>query len=403
MVKETQFYDLLEVKPSCNSDELKKAYRKLALKYHPDKNPNEGERFKLISQAYEVLSDPDKRRIYDEGGEEAIKGGGGSGAGGFSSPMDIFDMFFGGGGGFGGGRGGRRQERKAKNVVHQLSLPLEDLYNGTTRKLAVHKNVICEKCTGTGSKTGKAPEKCPGCKGQGMIFRVQQLGPGMIQQIQTVCHDCQGQGERVNPADRCKNCQGKKIIKDKKIIQIHVDRGMQDGEKITLHGEGDQEPGIAPGDIIIVVDEKPHPTFKRANQDLIMTIDLELVEALCGFHKTIETLDGRLLVISTIPGEVLKPGEIKCIMNEGMPVSGDYTHRGKLIIQFNVNFPKIIPEDLVPQLERCLPPRDESIIPDDSEHVTLMDFDPKSQNRRRQQAYEEDDEPRGQGVQCQSH
>lgn len=145
MVKETKYYDILEVKPGCTTEELKKAYRKLALKFHPDKNPNEGERFKLISQAYEVLSDPEKRRIYDEGGEEAIKGGGGGGAG-FSSPMDIFDMFF--GGGFGGGGRSRQRERKAKNVVHQLSMSLEDLYNGTTRKLAVHKNVICEKCTG---------------------------------------------------------------------------------------------------------------------------------------------------------------------------------------------------------------------------------------------------------------
>jgi len=241
-----------------------------------------------------------------------------------------------------------------------------------------------------------------------MIFRVQQLGPGMIQQIQTVCHDCGGQGERVNPADRCKACQGKKIIKDKKIIQVHVDRGMQDGEKITLHGEGDQEPGVSPGDIVIVLDEKPHPVFKRSTHDLIVHIDLELVEALCGFQKTIETLDQRQLLITTIPGEVIKPGEIKCVMNEGMPVSGDYTHRGKLIIQFNVAFPKMIDSGVVGQLENCLPGRTECIIPDDAEEVTLHDFDPKADNRSHRAAYDEDDDdeeggggPRG--VQCQSH
>lgn len=241
-----------------------------------------------------------------------------------------------------------------------------------------------------------------------MIFRVQQLGPGMIQQIQTVCHDCGGQGERVNPADRCKACQGKKIIKDKKIIQVHVDRGMQDGEKITLHGEGDQEPGVSPGDIVIVLDEKPHPVFKRSTHDLIVHIDLELVEALCGFQKTIETLDQRQLLITTIPGEVIKPGEIKCVMNEGMPVSGDYTHRGKLIIQFNVAFPKMIDSGVVGQLENCLPGRTECIIPDDAEEVTLHDFDPKAHNRSHRAAYDEDDDdeeggggPRG--VQCQSH
>ncbi|CAG7717492.1 unnamed protein product [Allacma fusca] len=399
-VKETQYYDILEVKPSCTPEELKKAYRKLALKYHPDKNPNEGERFKLISQAYEVLSDPQKRQIYDDGGEEAIKGQGGGGSSGFSSPMDIFDMFF--GGGFGGG-GRREKERRAKNVVHQLSVGLEDLYNGTTRKLAVHKNVICEKCKGTGSKSGKQPEKCGQCKGNGMIFRVHQLGPGMIQHVQTACPECSGTGEKLSAADRCKQCSGKKIMKDRKLVQIHVEKGMQDGEKIVLHGEGDQEPGIAPGDIIIVIDEKPHRVFKRVNTDLITQMDLELVEALCGFQKTIETLDSRVLVVTAIPGEIIKPNEVKCIMNEGMPIQRNPQEKGRLIVQFNVNFPKSLNLDLVPQLESCLPPRNEVIIPDDAEEVTLREFDPKTNQRRGREAYyEDDDEPRSHGVQCQS-
>jgi len=406
MVKETGYYDILEVKPSCTADELKKAYRKLALKFHPDKNPNEGEKFKLISQAYEVLSDPQKRRVYDEGGEEAIKGSG-SGSSGFSSPMDIFDMFF--GGGFGGRGGGQASRvRRAKNVVHQLNLTLEDLYNGTTRKLAVHKNVICEKCTGSGSKSGKAPEKCTTCKGNGVIFRVQQLGPGMIQHMQTMCTDCHGQGERVSPNDRCKNCQGKKIVKDRKLVQIHVERGMEDGEKIILRGEGDQEPGIEPGDIIIVIEEKPHPLFRRRGQDLIVNMELELVEALCGFQKVIETLDQRSLVITSIPGEVVKPGEIKCIMNEGMPINRSPHDKGKLIIHFNVKFPELIAPEVCPQMETCLPPRNECIIPDDAEEVTLREFDPKAHSRRPGHGqggsyYDEDDEPRSAGVQCQSH
>ena len=147
MVKETKFYDLLGVKPGASDSELKKAYRKLALKYHPDKNPGPeaGEKFKEISMAYEILSNEDKRRIYDMHGEQGIKEGGGGG-GGFSSPMDLFDMFFGGGM---GGLGGRsRGPRRTKNLMHQMSVSLEEMYNGTTRKLALQKNVICSDCDG---------------------------------------------------------------------------------------------------------------------------------------------------------------------------------------------------------------------------------------------------------------
>ncbi|XP_010785207.1 dnaJ homolog subfamily A member 1-like, partial [Notothenia coriiceps] len=143
MVKETGFYDTLGVKPNATPDELKRAYRKLALKYHPDKNPTEGEKFKQISQAYEVLSDAKKREVYDRGGEKAIKEGGSGGGGGcggnFASPMDIFDLFFGGG-------SRMHRERKGKNIVHQISVTLDDLYNGATRKLALQKNTICERC-----------------------------------------------------------------------------------------------------------------------------------------------------------------------------------------------------------------------------------------------------------------
>ncbi|XP_032407227.1 LOW QUALITY PROTEIN: dnaJ homolog subfamily A member 4 [Xiphophorus hellerii] len=394
MVHETGYYDLLGVSPKALTDEIKKAYRKLALKYHPDKNPNEGEKFKLISHAYEVLSDPKKRDLYDQGGEQAIKEGGmNSGA----SPMDVFDMFFGGG-------GRMQRERRGKNVVHQLSVTLEEMYNGSTRKLGLQKNVICEKCDGYGGKKG-ALEKCSTCKGRGVQIRVQQIGPGMIQQTQSICHDCQGQGEKFNAKDRCKNCNGHKLERKKKILEVHIDKGMKDGQKITFHGEGDQEPGLEPGDVVIVLDQKEHSLFQRQGDDLVMKMDIKLAEALCGFRKTVRTLDNRSLIISTMPGEVIKHNDIKCVQNEGMPIHRDPYERGMLIIQFQVEFPENhwLSEHLMFQLERLLPPREDVMITEDMEEVDLCEVDLNSQQKRyHREAYEEEEEgPRG-GVQCQT-
>ncbi|XP_026478026.1 dnaJ homolog subfamily A member 1-like isoform X1 [Ctenocephalides felis] len=400
MVKETTYYDVLGVKPGCTPEDLKKAYRKLALKYHPDKNPNEGERFKLISQAYEVLSDPAKKSIYDQGGEQALKEGG-TGGGGFSSPMDLFDMFF--GGGFSGGRGGRRRERRGKDVIHQLPVSLEELYKGAVRKLALQKSVICDKCEGRGGKKG-AVEQCPTCRGTGMQVQIQQLGPGMIQQIQSVCSECRGSGERINPKDRCKQCQGRKTTRERKILEVHVDKGMTDGQKIVFAGEGDQEPELEPGDIVIVLDEKDHPTFKRSGSDLILRMNIQLVEALCGFQKVVKTLDDRDLVMTCLPGEVIKHGDVKCVLNEGMPQYKNPFEKGRLIVQFLVTFPNVIPPEMVAALERCLPPRPVVEIPPGAEECMLIDMDPEQEARRRshKNAYDEDDEggPGANRVQC---
>lgn len=385
MVKETTFYDILGVKPGCSQDDLKKAYRKLALKYHPDKNPNEGERFKQISQAYEVLSDPEKKKIYDKGGEQALKEGGGGGH--FSSPMDIFDMFF----NMDSRMDGSRRKRKNPDVVHQLSVTLEELYKGTVRKLAVQKNVICDKCEGIGGKKD-AVETCPTCQGSGFQMHVQQIGPGMLHQIRSTCNECKGQGKRIRHKDRCRQCNGRKTIRDRKIFEVYVDKGMVDGQKITFADEGDQEPDKEPGDIVILLDEKEHDRFKRSGNDLIMRMDLELVEALCGFQRVIKTLDDRDLVITSIPGEVIKQNELKCIMGEGMPTYKEPFNKGRLIIHFNINFPKSIDPSVIPTLESCLPPRQEVIIPDGAEECTLLELDPEQESRRRdtRQAYEED-------------
>jgi len=415
MVKETAYYDILGVNPKCTADELKKAYRKLALKYHPDKNPNEGERFKLISQAYEVLSNEDKRRVYDQGGEQAIKEGG-SGGHGFSSPMDIFEMFFGMGG---GRRGQERGPKRGKDVVYQMSVSLDELYNGTTRKLSIQKKVICDKCSGTGTKSPNVgAERCHPCRGSGMQVRVEHLGPSIVQQIQTVCSDCGGKGERIAAKDRCKGCDGKKVSKDKKILEVHIDKGMEDGQRIAFSGEGDMEPGLeTAGDIIVVLDEKEHQVFKRVRtDDLLINLDLTLTEALCGFQKGVKTLDNRTLVLTSLPGEVVKHGSVKCVMGEGMPRYKSPFEKGKLIIQFLVKFPETIDPIFVTQLENILPARPRVELPMDDqpvEEVTLMEMDIEreraNQSRghgRPGEAYSEDDfehSHQGPGVQCATH
>uniref|UniRef100_A0A3B3ZZG0 Uncharacterized protein n=1 Tax=Periophthalmus magnuspinnatus TaxID=409849 RepID=A0A3B3ZZG0_9GOBI len=385
MVHETGFYDLLGVTPSASPDEIKKAYRKLALKFHPDKNPNEGERFKLISQAYEVLSDPKKRDLYDQGGEQAIKEGG-MNAG--QSPMDIFNMFFGGG-------GRMQRERRAKNTVN-FSVVLFTCFS--------YLPVSLFSSTGYGGKKG-ALEKCSSCKGRGVQVKVQQIGPGMIQQIQSMCSDCQGQGEKFSSKDRCKTCQGRKVERVKKILEVHIDKGMKDGQKITFHGEGDQEPGLEPGDVIIVLDQKDHPIYQRQGDDLITNMELKLVEALCGFRKTITTLDNRTLIINSAPGQVIKPNDIKCIQNEGMPIYKDPYEKGQLFVNFQIEFPEKewLPEHLMYQLERLLPQREDVMLTDDMEEVDLSDVDVQAQQRKQQgEAYEEDEDAPRSGVQCQT-
>ncbi|XP_053713392.1 dnaJ homolog subfamily A member 1 [Synchiropus splendidus] len=404
MVKETAFYDTLGVKPSATPEELKKAYRKLALKYHPDKNPTEGEKFKQISQAYEVLSDPKKREVYDRGGEKAIKeGGSSSGGGGFASPMDIFDLFFGGG-------SRMHRERKGKNVVHQISVSLEDLYNGASRKLSLQKNALCERCEGRGSRKGAA-QMCMMCHGSGMQVRVHQLAPGMVQQVSTVCQGCQGQGQRISQKDRCKACGGRKILRQKKILEVHIDKGMRDGQKIVFHGEGDQEPGLEPGDIIFVLDLREHPQFTRNRDDLMMSMELQLVEALCGFQKPVQTLDNRTLLVTSHPGDLIKPGDTKCIVNEGMPKHRHPFEKGRLIITFTVVFPKanFLPNPKLKELERYLPERKEAERPEGMDddlyiYADLEDCNLESRRRRRSHYYymEEDDYPGATGVQCQT-
>lgn len=278
----------------------------------PDKNahnPAAEEKFKEISHAYEILSDPQKRQIYDQYGEAGLEGG--AGAGGMAAE-DLFAQFF-GGGTFGGGLGGmfsgmqQRGPPKARTIHHTHKVSLEDIYRGKVSKLALQRSVICPKCEGRGGKEG-AVRRCPGCDGHGMKTMMRQMGP-MIQRFQTVCPDCNGEGEIVKDKDRCKTCNGKKTVVDRKVLHVHVDRGVRSGTKVEFRGEGDQAPGIQAGDVVFEIEQKPHPRFTRKDDDLLYQAEIELVTALAGGTIYVEHLDDRWLSIDILPGEAIAPSK----------------------------------------------------------------------------------------------
>ncbi|KAM7262695.1 hypothetical protein ACFE04_000378 [Oxalis oulophora] len=405
----TKYYEILGVAKNSSQDDLKKAYRKAAIKNHPDKG-GDPEKFKELAQAYEVLSDPEKREIYDQYGEDALKEGMGGGGGGHD-PFDIFQSFFGGGNPFGGAGGssrGRRQ-RRGEDVVHSLKVSLEDLYNGTSKKLSLSRNALCFRCQGKGSKSG-ASMKCAGCQGSGMKVSIRQLGPSMIQQMQHPCGECKGSGETINDKDRCPQCKGEKVLQEKKVLEVHVEKGMLNGQKITFPEQADEAPDTVSGDIVFVLQQKEHPKFTRKGDDLIYEHKLSLTEALCGFQFILTHLDSRQLLIKSEPGEVIKPDQFKAINDEGMPMYQRPFMKGKLYIQFCVEFPDSLSPDQCKALEAVLPPRTSTQLTDmeidECEETTLHDVNMEEEERRRQQhaqeAYDEDEDMHGgaQRVQC---
>nr|XP_023880634.1 dnaJ protein homolog [Quercus suber]POE75365.1 dnaj protein like [Quercus suber] len=406
----TKYYEILGVSKSASQDELKKAYKKAAIKNHPDKG-GDPEKFKELAHAYDVLCDPEKREIYDQYGEDALKEGMGGG-GPAHNPFDIFESFF-GGGAFGGGSSSRgRRKKHGEDVVHTLKVSLEDLYNGTSKKLSLSRNALCQKCKGKGSKSGVSG-RCYGCQGTGMKITTRQIGLGMIQQMQHVCPECRGTGEVISDRDKCPQCKGNKVTQEKKVLEVHVEKGMQHGQKITFEGQADEAPDTITGDIVFVLQLKEHPKFKRKFDDLYVEHTLNLTEALCGFQFALTHLDGRQLLIKSNPGEIIKPGQSKAINDEGMPHHQRPFMRGRLYIHFNVEFPDsgIISPEQCQTLETVLPPRASKHLTDmeldDCEETTLHDVNIEDEMRRKkqqqqfQEAYDdEDDEPSMPRVQC---
>lgn len=297
-----------------------------------------------------MLSDKEKRELYDKYGEDGLKEGGGGGG-----MDDLLSQMFGG--------GGRRQQpsgpKKGKPVMHPLKCTLEEIYAGKATKIAVNRERICTKCNGVGGKEG-AVQKCTTCRGRGMVTRMTQLGPGMYSQSQGPCDDCRGKGEVIDDANKCQTCKGKKVNKEKKIIDVSIDKGSPNNCQYTFHGEADEYPGTEPGDVVIVVQEQPHKKFKRKGADLLIEHKITLCEALTGVNFVVTHLDGTKIRVKNEPGEVIKPDDLKTLPEKGLPFHKQPYKFGNLFIMFKVTFPDSIPVPKVAALKAALPGPDSS-------------------------------------------
>eukprot|EP01104_Vermistella_antarctica_P013996 TRINITY_DN432_c5_g1_i2.p1 TRINITY_DN432_c5_g1~~TRINITY_DN432_c5_g1_i2.p1 ORF type:complete len:373 (+),score=110.14 TRINITY_DN432_c5_g1_i2:158-1276(+) len=325
------YYKILGIERSSNEKQITKAYRKLSMLYHPDKNPNEIDKYHTIVGAYEVLSDPEKRRVYDQYGEEGLKqysGNGGGGGGG--SP---FDMFFGGGRHRGGG--GASNMPKGADVVIPLEVSLQDLYEGAVFKVRHRKQVLCTHCRGTGTDKPEDLKTCPTCKGKGHRIVRQQMGPGFTMQSQVTCDACNGKGKIAS--SKCHHCGGTKVESGDDYVVVHVEKGMIDDQVIEFEQEADQHPGEIPGDLQFKVRTAAHAKFVRKGDNLHYQSSISLLEALVGFEKTFKHLDGHEVKIErtqvTIPGFTLE------IKEEGMPMHEFPSQKGDLYVTFTIRFP----------------------------------------------------------------
>jgi len=340
MVKDTILYDRLEIEPTASSSDIKKAYYKLSKQWHPDKNPSEDAKLKFqeIAEAYEILSDEEKRNNYDNNGMDFIKNGGQPNV----DPNDLFERFFNGVNGMGGmgGMGGfpfgnmnRGRERENENIIERLDVSLEDLYNNVNIKYKYNKKVYCKNCDGTGS-TDKKKIKCNECQGRGQKIQVVRMGP-MIQQMVSTCNNCKGKGEIIDPTKKCKECDGKSYHVKEKSINITLQNGLKEGIQMQLSGKG-HELKDKKSDLILVISIKPHKLFKIIDDyNLLLEMEIDLLESFIGFTREVEYLDGKKYNIVFDSGNSISINDVKMIKNMGLKMLNG--ERGDMIIKFKVN------------------------------------------------------------------
>ncbi len=339
------YYDVLGVSKSASADEIKKAYRKMAIKYHPDKNPDNKEaeeKFKEAAEAYEVLSNADKKSRYDQFGHAGM--GGASGFGGSHMSMDdIFSHFgdiFGGafGGGFGGfGGGGRSQGRRVNrgsNLRVKVKLTLKDIAHGVEKKIKLNKYIECDVCHGSGSEPGSSPSTCPTCHGQGQVTRVTNTILGQMQTAST-CPQCGGTGEIITK--KCTTCHGNGIVKGEDVVSINIPAGVSEGMQLSVSGQGNAAArGGIPGDLIVLIEEIEDAVLMRDGNNLLHDLYISFVDAALGTTSEVPTVDGKAR-IKIAPGT--QGGKVLRLKGKGLPDINGYG-KGDILINVNVWTPK---------------------------------------------------------------
>ncbi len=360
MSEKRDYYEVLGVQKNATADEIKKAYKKMALKYHPDRHINDSEaekkeaeeKFKEAAEAYEVLSDQQKRQRYDQFGHAGVSGA--AGAGGFSSMEDVFSQFgdlfesWGMGGSFSsffGGRGGgsRQRVRRGSDLRVRVRLTLEEIATGVDKKIKVKKLVPCKHCQGTGSADGKDGETCSTCKGTGRVVRTQRGIFGMMQ-VQEVCPTCGGEGRVIK--NKCVYCNGEGVVRDDEVISIHIPAGVAGGMQLPVEGKGNAAPhGGVNGDLLVLIEEEEHKDLVREGSDLIYNLLLDMPTAVLGGQVKIPTLQGEAKITIT-PGT--QPGKILRMRGKGLPVIDQYARQygsGDLLINVGVYIPEHLSKD----------------------------------------------------------
>lgn len=359
MANKRDYYEVLGVDKNASEDDIKKAYRKIAIKYHPDRNPgdkNAEEKFKEAAEAYDVLHDPQKRQQYDQFGFDAPGGFGGFSSGGFSMD-DIFSMFgsvfegagFGGFGGFGGGRRQSGAQYRGGDLRLKVKMSLQEIATGTTKKFRVKKDIVCSHCHGTGAEPGSQPETCPTCHGSGYTVQTKQTIFGVMQS-QGPCPTCHGEGKIIK--NKCPHCGGDGIVKGEEVVEVKIPAGVADGMVLTMQGKGNagKHNGI-PGDIQVFISEEENDTFIRQDNDLIYNLLLDFPTAALGGEVKIPTIEGTKLKINLEPGT--QPGTTKRLRGKGLPAVQGYGHgNGDIIVNISVYVPKTLSREEKEALEK---------------------------------------------------